>query len=310
MKTNFNLDLALFFTSLSIILYSCGYFYIQAYVKYFDYSHEALGFDFQNYLVYGGLQGFQVIILGILVPITLSLINKFIGENITKSITKSFNYLLIFVLTSIFKITLKFLNFIYTPVRALSNFIYKFPRLSNILDFYIFIFLLIVSSPLVILIFFLKFIIRRIKPSIYRTHRFAKREVNWDNTIDTPNIDKGFKELLAHYLTSILIYAIFILSIYYLMDVEKDGYDDAKKMINNGPIIMAQIKDDKITEWYKVNKINEPKIKNIKILKCGKSKCLIAVKIPSQYYFTEQNLLASKLYLITTINNDSYSVTY
>lgn len=134
MKTNFNLDLALFFTSLSIILYSCGYFYIKAYTNYFDFTHESLGFDFQNFLIYGGLQGSQVIIIGILIPITLSLINKLIKQDVGKSIVKILYYILLTFIITIFKILTYFLKCGYFFVNKLSNFIYRFYCLSFILE--------------------------------------------------------------------------------------------------------------------------------------------------------------------------------
>ncbi|ATZ63676.1 hypothetical protein BSR55_10085 [Acinetobacter bereziniae] len=73
------------------------------------------------------------------------------------------------------------------------------------------------------------------------------------------------------------------------------------------PITNLTIKDEKITEWYKLNKIKEPITKNIKILICGKSKCLVAVEVQPKLMFTNQNLPVIKSNLLTTINNDNYS---
>ncbi len=307
MKTNFNLDLALFFTSLSIILYSCGYFYIQAYVNYFDFTHEALGFDFQNYLIYGGLQGSQVIFLGILIPITLSLVNKFINQNISKSITKIFNYILIFIIIISVKTIVAILGLFYFPVRIISNFIYKFHKLANCLEILTFLVLFIAFLPLIFIIYLLKIIKDKIKPSILDTHKIAKDEIHWNSSIDTPNIDKGLKELLLHYIGSVIIYALFFIGIYYLIDIEKNGSTNAKKDLLFSPITNLTIKDEKITEWYKLNKIKEPITKNIKILICGKSKCLVAVEVQPKLMFTNQNLPVIKSNLLTTINNDNYS---
>lgn len=307
MKTNFNLDLALFFTSLSIILYSCGYFYIQAYVRYLDFTHESLGFDFQNYLIYGGLQGSQVIFLGILIPITLSLVNKFINQNISKSVTKIFNYIIIFVVVILVKTIMAILRFIYTPVKAISDFIYKFHKLASYLELLTFILLFIVCIPLIAIIYLLKKIKDKLKPSVLDTHKFAKDEIHWNSSIDTPNIDKGLKELLIHYIGSVIIYVLFFIGIYYLIDIEKNGSSNAKKDLLFAPITNLTIKDEKITQWYQLNKIKEPITKNIKILICGKSKCLVAVEVPPKLIFTNQNLPVIKSNLLTTINNDNYS---
>ena len=49
LKTNFSLDLAILFTALSIFVYACGYFYLGNYIGFFPYTHQALGYDFQDY---------------------------------------------------------------------------------------------------------------------------------------------------------------------------------------------------------------------------------------------------------------------
>ncbi|OTG93677.1 hypothetical protein [Acinetobacter sp. ANC 3832] len=308
MKTNFSLDLALFFTCLSIVLYSCGYFYIKSYTEYFEYTHESLGFDFQNYLIYGGLQGSQVIILGILIPITLSLINNLIKKNISKTLSKVFSYIIITIILFIVKIIVCIFKIFYYPVEKISNFIYKFNKLSTYLEAVILFTLMIILSPILLLIKLLIEIINLIKPTVVLTHNIAKTESNWDSAVDTPNVDEGFKELITHYLSSLVIYLLFFLAIYYLINIEKDGHNDAQKRIKDSQSISLIIKDEKINQWYSENKIKEPSTKEVKILICGKVKCLIAVKVPYKISYTQQNLITIKSYLYTTIDNYNYSV--
>lgn len=144
-------------------------------------------------------------------------------------------------------------------------------------------------------------------PSVLVTHNYVKNEIAWDSTVDAGKIDQGFKELIIYYLCSIVIYSLFFVSVYYLIDIEKDGLNDAKNTLRLKPTINITIKDEKISQWYTLNELKEPSNKKVKFLICGKVKCLIAIEVPSKISFTEQSLIMIKPYFFTTINNDGYS---
>ncbi|MCT9978950.1 hypothetical protein M2R48_11475 [Acinetobacter sp. I-MWF] len=313
MKTNFSVDLALLFTALSIFLYACGYFYIKNYVGYFGYSHHSLGYDFQNYLITGGLQGVKGLMFSFILLLLISLANTLTNKNISKSFIKGGLYIATFLFVLIFNILfytiikpfLFILKIPYYIISIFSDFLYrKFPILCHYIEIVLIIIILLLGLFFALITYPLKLLFRK-------THNTSKNEINWNDSIDTQNIDKGFKEIIYYYAYLIVFYLLILITVFYLAGIEKKGTSDAINQFIYSDTNSISIKDDSIDYLFKSQRLTTPKFLNVKFMTCGTNKCLILIDANKNIdiSFTKQGLIIFKNpYFHKTISNSDYTL--
>lgn len=306
MKTNFSIDLAILFTALSIFVYACGYFYLENYVGFFSYTHQALGFNFQDYLIIGSLQGIGGILFSFVLLLLISLVNTLSNKNITKSFLKGIFYIIfyfIFLVLNIFYY-LSIFPIIFFLKKTLALIKLKFPFFSFLSK------ALFIGSLTVALIVFL-FIFQPFKFIFSKTHKLAKKEVNWSDTIDKTNIDNGIHEFLYYYGYLIASYLIVLTTVFYLSGIEKKGTEDAKSQFIKETINIIHIKDDSIDDLFKSNNLKKPKLLKVKFITCGTNKCIVLIESDKKITinFTKQGLVYfNNPYFYRLISNSDYTI--
>ncbi|OTG82179.1 hypothetical protein [Acinetobacter sp. ANC 4648] len=306
MKNRISFDFAVVSTLLSGFIFLCGFFYLDSYVGFFDYHQSALGFNFQDYLMYGWINSLTALSLCFIAFIVISLVNTLYQKDLYKSFIKGLVRILTFPFVFLYNLFIKWL---------LIRLIYLLKIFFEIL-FYIA--LLPLKCKLIYKIsaylgsgikFFLNFIVfNRLKSAFNKTLVETGKFTEWKETEDNQNMDLIAKDVIIHYFYLILFYLLLLVGLYFLINIGKNAQKQAITEFNNDKYSLLIIKDELIETWLtnKNYKINYP-IK-IKIILCGSQKCLIAIPFSEIKNPNPSQIILKTNFLVKTIDPNNYIV--
>ena len=162
----------------------------------------------------------------------------------------------------------------------------------------------------VALIVFL-FLFQPFKFLFSKTHKLARKEVHWNDTIDKKNIDQGIQELFYYYGYLIATYLIVLTTVFYLSGIERKGTEDAKSQFIKETSKTIYIKDDSIDDLFKSNNLKKPKLLKVKFITCGTNKCMVLIESNKNITinFTEQGFMYfNNPYFYRLISNSDYTI--
>ncbi|MCS6738607.1 hypothetical protein NOM94_01875 [Acinetobacter baumannii] len=286
MKVNFSLDIAILTTMTTIFLYVGGYFYLEGLIYYYGFSHSVLGFNFQDYLMYGWINGMLGIFFCGIAFVIISFFNTIYKKNVYKSFFKLATLLGTFFVFFIFNMTigliLRLLNYTYIKlINPLFKKLYYFLIKKKFFRYFL-TFIELASIPFFILglIFIsvpIRFLLFLFKPALLESNEKAKKISKWNFEKDHKNIDLANNELMLHYCYLIVFYLIFLTFAFYNLKMYNNAEEQAIKSFNSSEFREIIIKDDVLESWLKIKNFNIDSPILAKVLFCGSTKCLIAI---------------------------------